>query len=149
MKSPPDIQHSISHLGKVTVSKKSVVASSQWRKGLMLLIYEKNSQKPKPMNHYLKLFQSPVFFFNLPSLPHLVAQITEELTRALFLLPAYLAYLVLFKTLWLLSGVKGIYEVVLKEPFFMSTVWLIQVTVNLVLAASTKKLSVWLMVVVM
>lgn len=39
-KSTPDIQHSISHLGKVTISKKSVLASSQRRRGQMHLIYE-------------------------------------------------------------------------------------------------------------
>lgn len=32
---------------------------------------------------YLKLFQPTVFFFNLPSFPHLVAQITEELTKSI------------------------------------------------------------------
>lgn len=40
MESTPDIQHSVSHLGKVTISKTSALASSQRRKGLMHLIYE-------------------------------------------------------------------------------------------------------------
>lgn len=100
MQSTPDARHSISHLGKVTISKKSLVlASSQWRKGLMHLIYEETFPKPKAMNHYLKPFQPAVFFFNLPSLPTSWPRSLRNSLRALFLLPAHLAYLVLFRTL--------------------------------------------------
>lgn len=56
--------------------------------------------KPKAMNHYLKPFQHAVFFFNLFSLPHLMAQITEELTKSI-VPPASL-----FQTLWLFGRMR-------------------------------------------
>lgn len=62
----------------------------------------KHSLDPGAINHYLKPFRSTVFFFNLSPSPHqLMAQITEELTKSIVFLPAHLAYLVLFWTLWL------------------------------------------------
>lgn len=89
---------------------------------------KKHSLKPKAINHYLKPFQPAVFFFNLPSLPHLVAQITEELTKSIVPPASSLGISSFIQNppaVWQeegISGVKGIYEVVLKEPFFISTV---------------------------
>lgn len=66
----PDAQHSIFRLGQLSISKKSLLAPSQRRNGLMHSIYFKftGSQGRKSLP---KAFRFTVFFFKLPSLPPL------------------------------------------------------------------------------